>query len=166
MKRFGRGVSWLMLAIMLLTTPVSALYAQSETKKAAAAPTRALETTTSEAKPIIRPAIVRAGLWKLRREMRKAGRHEDAAMITQVLRSSRAMDAVAESVCIQFAEDNPAGVPGDWVDQLTKLIEWLIANADEIMKLIMLIISLFEPAPENTAAMWNIPPPSIYAMAA
>jgi hypothetical protein len=129
-------------------------------------PTVAVSDETTEVSPTARPARVRAGLWKLRRELRKAGRQEDANLVTRALRSQRVMECLTEEICIKYAADHPGGVPGDWIDELSRFFQWLIENADEIIKLIMLIISLFDPMALDNATAWQIPPPPIYELAA
>lgn len=94
-------------------------------------------------RPFVRTKLVRVALMKLRRDFRKEGENEKVAAITQVLRNRDALEAVAESICVQFVEEHPQGVPGDWVDRITALIQWIIENADEIIALIMKIIVLF-----------------------
>jgi hypothetical protein len=98
-------------------------------------------------RPVVRTAVVRAALWKLRWQLRRDGRHEDADKVTQVLRDREALEAVAESICVRFAQENPeiSGL-GDWVDEITKLIQWIIDHADEIIALIIKIIALFDTA--------------------
>lgn len=93
--------------------------------------------------PVIRTATVRFGLMNLRRQYRRAGEQEKADAITKILRNREALQMVAEGVCVRFSQEQPPEGPGSWVDEITRLLQWIIDHADEIIALILKIIPLF-----------------------
>lgn len=93
--------------------------------------------------PVIRTATVRFGLMNLRRQYRRAGEQDKADAITKILRNREALQMVAEGVCVRFAQEQPPEGPGSWVDEITRLLQWIIDHADEIIALILKIIPLF-----------------------
>jgi hypothetical protein len=138
-----------MVAWMFCLSGLPALAADQPTPAVAAEVSD--EVTEVDATP--KPGRVKAGLWKLRRELRKAGRYEDAQLVTKALRNPDIMESLVSEVCSGYAKDHPNGVPGNWIDELMRFFEWFIENADQIIELILLLISIFDPPPEtvNTA---------------
>lgn len=140
MKRLcGKSVVvWLMLVLMAPSSMVGTLPATLGAEGAATA------TATDDATgPVLRRGLVGIGLRHLRRELIKAGELEKATVITRCLWNREVLEAVEGFVASEVAAEHPEGVPADWVDQLTILIQFLLDHADEIIALIIKIIELF-----------------------
>jgi hypothetical protein len=51
------------------------------------------------------------------------------------------MSILSETVCLRYYQDTPR--PADWVDEVTALIKWMVDNADVIIELIIVLISIY-----------------------
>lgn len=96
---------------------------------------------------------------QLRRRRRRAARRgnvEEVEKLTRAMTTPEAFHLVVESVVdrsdVPVSEDEVVffGEESDtpFIDALIRLFQWIIDNWDEIMKIISVIVSLFEERPE------------------
>jgi hypothetical protein len=89
----------------------------------------------------VRPFAVRLGLMRIRADKRKANDKKSVAAANAALRNPDIMSILSETVCLRYYQDTPR--PADWVDEVTALIKWMVDNADVIIELIIVLISIY-----------------------
>lgn len=96
----------------------------------------------------------------LRRQATKAALRGDRAKARQLreaLNDDDALDSIVDSIDADEKLSLPVSADGAIVDQIIKLLQWLIDNADAIIAIVMKIIPLFADPAQPAAALLDTP---------
>lgn len=86
-----------------------------------------------------RKPLMRLGLNRMARKLRREGKADDAKLIEQAVRDGKLFEVVSNECECCYAESMQGGRGG----ALTDFLDWLLAHQEDILAFIKMIMDLF-----------------------